>query len=104
MHAGVCECCLIFALDGLAGDLHTEDCAAILHKVATKAGLNVQVLTPKSFHKSGIMAGLATGIQPDAIMKLGSWASAKTFWHHYVSCTIPESYTNLIFNMAGSPP
>ncbi len=104
MRAGVRECRLIFALDGSAGDLRAEDCAAILREVATEAGLDVRVLTPKSFRKSGVMAGLAAGIQPDAIMKLGGWASAETFWHHYVSRAIPESYTDLIFDVAGSPP
>jgi hypothetical protein len=104
MHTGVHKCRLIFTLNSSAGNLHTEDCATILRKVATKAGLNIQVLTPKSFCKSGVMASLAVGIQPDTIMKLGGWASAETFWHHYVSCTIPESYTNLIFNVASSPP
>jgi hypothetical protein len=46
------------------------------------------------------MAGLTAGIQLDAIMKLGGWASAETFWHHYVLCMIPESYTDLIFDVA----
>jgi hypothetical protein len=62
------------------------------------------VFTANTFHKSGIMAGLAADVQPNTILKLGGWASSKTFWHHYITRSVPESYTNLIFNTTKPSP
>jgi hypothetical protein len=58
----------------------------------------------KTFCKTGVQTSLNTSIQPDAILKLGGWASAKTFWHHYISHSIPNNYTNLIFNIDSLSP
>ena len=76
----------------------------ILHKLVVEAGLDVWVFSLKLFCKLGIMAGLVVDVQPDTILKLGGWASSKTFWHHYVTRSVPESYTDLIFNMTGPLP
>ncbi len=58
----------------------------------------MQVFSLKTFCKLGIMVGLVVDVQPNTILKLGSWASSETFWHHYFTRLVPESYTNLIFN------
>jgi hypothetical protein len=77
----------------------------ILRDTAREAGLDVAIFTPKTFRKMGVRTGLNAGIQLDAILKLGGWASAETFWHHYVSCSIPNNYTDLIFDIdSPSPP
>jgi hypothetical protein len=99
IRAGVRECRLLFTLESPPRQLRPDECAAILWDTAREAGLDVAVFTPKTFRKTGVRAGLDSGIQPDAILKLGGWASAETFWHHYVSRSIPDNYTDLIFDI-----
>jgi hypothetical protein len=68
-------------------------------------GLDITIFTLKTFCKMGVWTGLDAGIQLDAILKLGRWVSAEMFWHHYVSRSIPNNYTNLIFDINSlSPP
>ncbi len=83
--------------------LQPEECAAILREVASEAGLDPTVFTPKTFWKTSVRTGLDTGVQPNAILKLGGWASAETFWHHYISQSVPPAYSDLIFNIKLSP-
>ncbi len=78
------------------------DSARILKNVVKEAGLDPGVFTAKTFRKTGIMSGIDAGVQPDAIFRLGGWSSAETFWHHYVTRTVPPSYTNLLFDVEES--
>jgi hypothetical protein len=64
--------------------LQPEECVVILQEVASEAGLDPTVFMPKTFWKTSVQAALDMGIQPDVILRLGRWASAETFWHHYV--------------------
>ena len=75
-----------------------------MRDLVAEAGLDVKAFTPKTFRKSGIMARLNAGVHPDAILKLGGWSSAESFWHHYIQHMVPDSYTDLIFDIGDSLP
>jgi len=68
-------------------------------ELAADADLDPAVFTTKTFRKSGVMAGIHTGVEPDAIFCLGGWRSTETFYHHYIVQAIPCTYTNLIFDV-----
>jgi hypothetical protein len=104
LRAGTHDCRLLFTLEAPPRQLRPDECATILRETAKEAGLDVATFTPKSFRKTGVRKGLDVGIQPDAILKLGGWASADTFWHHYVARSIPSTYTDLIFDVDTAPP
>jgi len=73
--------------------------ASILKEIAANADLDPAVFTAKTFSKSGVMAGIHAGVEPDATFCLGGWQSLETFYHHYVVQAIPRTYTNLIFDI-----
>jgi len=93
------NCRLLFTLENPPRKLRPDECAAILLDMAVEAGLDPAIFTHKSFRKTGVRTGLDAGVQPDAILKLGGWASAETFWHHYVARSVPPAYTDLIFDV-----
>ncbi len=74
-------------------------CTAILKGVAEAAGLDTRVFTTCTFCKLGMMVGINTNVNPDAIFHLGGWRNLNTFWSHYMTRTIPSTYTDLLFNM-----
>jgi len=93
------NCPLLFSLQRPIKQLSASESAFILKELATNTGLDLTIFTAKTFRKSGIMAGIDAGVEPDAIFRLGGWQSAETFYHHYIVQAIPHTYTNLIFNI-----
>jgi len=99
LHCGVRNCLLLFSLQRPIQQLSASESAFILKELATNAGLDPAIFTTKTFCKSGIMAGIHAGVEPDAIFCLSGWQSAETFYRHYVVQAIPCTYTDLIFNV-----
>jgi len=99
LHCGMRNCPLLFSLQRPIKQLSPSESAFILKELATDAGLDPAIFTPKTFRKSGIMAGIHAGVEPDAIFCLGRWQSAETFYRHYVVQAIPHTYTDLIFEV-----
>jgi len=99
LRRGVRNCPLLFSLQRPIKQLSASESAFILKELATNAGLDPAKFTAKTFCKSGIMAGIDAGVEPDAIFRLGGWQSAETFYHHYVVQAIPRTYTDLIFDV-----
>jgi len=97
LHNGVRNCPLLFSLQRPIKQLSASESAFILKELATNAGLDPAIFTAKTFRKSGVMAGIHAGVEPDAIFCL--WRSAETFYCHYVVQAIRHTYTNLIFNV-----
>jgi len=96
---GVRNCPLLFCLQRPIEQLSASESAFILKELATDAGLDPAIFTAKTFCKSGIMAGIHSGVEPDAIFRLGGWWSAEMFYHHYVVQAILCTYTDLIFDV-----
>jgi len=96
---GVHNCLLLFSLQRPIKQLSASKSAFILKELATDSGLDPAIFTAKTFHKSGIMAGIHARVEPDAIFHLGGWQIAETFYHQHVVQAIPRTYTNLIFNV-----
>jgi len=96
---GMRNCPLLFSLKRPIEQLSASKSAFILKELATNAGLDPAIFTAKTFRKSGIMAGIHAGVEPDAIFHLGVWQSAETFYHHYIVQAILRTYTNLIFDV-----
>jgi len=99
LRSGVRNCPLLFSLQRPIKQLSASESAFILKELATNTGLDLTIFTAKTFRKSGIMAGIDAGVEPDAIFRLGGWQSAETFYHHYIVQAIPRTYTNLISNV-----
>jgi len=99
LRCGVRNCPLLFSLQRPIKQLSASRSASILKELAAKADLDPAVFTAKTFRKSGVMAGIHAGVEPDAIFRLGGWQSAETFYCHYIVQAIPHTYTNLIFNI-----
>jgi len=99
LRRGVRNCPLLFSLQTPIEQLSASESAFILKELATNAGLDPAIFTAKTFRKSGIMAGIHAGVEPDAIFRLGGWRSTETFYCHYVVQAIPRTYTDLIFNV-----
>jgi len=99
LRRGMRNCPLLFSLQRPIKQLSASESAFILKELATDAGLDPAIFTAKTFRKSGVMAGIHAGVEPDAIFRLGGWQSADTFYRHYVVQAIPRTYTNLIFNV-----
>jgi len=99
LRRGVRNCPLLFSLQRPIKQLSASESAFILKELATNAGLDPAIFTGKTFRKSGIMAGIHDGVEPDAIFRLGGWRSMETFYRHYVVQAIPRTYTNLIFDV-----
>jgi hypothetical protein len=91
------DCPLLFSLTRPVRDLSPRKSTKLLKEAASLAGLDNSIFTAKTFRKSGVMAGLAAGVEPDAIFRLGGWHSAETFWSHYVVRQVPRTYTDLLF-------
>ncbi|ELR13555.1 uncharacterized protein ACA1_305790 [Acanthamoeba castellanii str. Neff] len=92
-------CRLVFELEPPYAKLSPTRCVEVLKGVAHKAGLDPNVFTARTFRKSGIMAGIHAGVEPDALFRLGGWQDPDTFWRHYVVRQIPSSYTDILFNV-----
>jgi hypothetical protein len=99
LRRSVRNCPLLFSLQRPIEQLSAARSAAILKELATDAGLDPAVFTAKTFRKSGVMAGIHAGVEPDAIFRLGGWRSAETFYRHYVVQAVPRAYTDLIFDV-----
>jgi len=95
---GMRNCPLLFSLQRPIKQLLASRSASILKELAANADLTPAIFTAKTFHKSGVMAGIHAGVEPDAIFRLGGWQSVETFYHHYIVQAIPCTNTNLIFN------
>jgi len=93
------NCLLLFSLQRPIKQLSASKSAFILKELATDTGLDPAIFTTKTFRKSGIMAGIHAGVEPDAIFCLGGWQSAETFYCHYIVQAIPRTYSNLIFDV-----
>jgi len=96
---GVHNCPLLFSLQRPIKQLSASESAFILKELATDTVLDPAIFTAKTFRKSGIMAGIDAGVEPDAIFRLGGWQSAETFYCHYIVKAIPRTYTDLIFDI-----
>ncbi len=72
----------------------------LLKKLATNTDLNPSIFTARTFRKSGIMAGIRAGVEPDAIFRLGGWHSSEMFFRHYVVQHIPKTFTDIIFDIS----
>jgi len=99
LRRGVPNCPLLFSLQRPIKQLSASESAFILKELATDTGLDPAIFTAKTFRKSGIMAGIDAGVEPDAIFCLGGWRSAETFYRHYIVQAIPRTYTDLIFDV-----
>lgn len=77
-------------------DLTGRQCAALLKKCSMLAGLDPAIFTGATYRVGGVMKALQKGIQPDAILRLGNWASPEVFWRHYVHREIPADFTDLL--------
>ena len=104
LRRGVRNCPLLFTLRRPIERLTSDACASILKNLAADANLDAAIFTAKTFRKSGVMAGIRAGVEPDAIFRLGGWRSAETFYRHYVVQAIPRAYTDLIFDIQESDP
>lgn len=93
------DCRIVFETSPPYDKLSAGRCAAILKGVAQAAGLDTRVFTARTFRKSGVMAGINADVNPDAIFRLGGWRDPNTFWGHYVTRTIPNTYTDLLFDV-----
>jgi hypothetical protein len=91
---------IVFELTSPFKQLSPDRCASILKGVARAAKLDTSVFTARTFRKSGIMAGINAGVEPDAIFRLGGWRDPDTFWRHYVVREIPSSFTDILFDAA----
>jgi len=96
---GVHNCPLLFSLQRPIKQLSASRLSSILKELAADADLDPAIFTAKTFRKSGVMAEIHAGVEPDAIFHLGGWQSVETFYHHYVVQAIPRTYTNLIFDV-----
>jgi len=67
---GVRNCPLLFSLQRPIKQLSASKSAFILKELATDAGLDPAIFTTKTFRKSGVMAGIHAGVEPDAIFCL----------------------------------
>jgi len=93
------NCLLLFSLQRPIEQLSASRSASILKELAADADLDPAIFTAKTFRKSGVMAGIHAGVEPDAIFCLGGWQSVETFYCHYVVQAIPCTYTDLIFDI-----
>jgi hypothetical protein len=98
VHSHVRDCRIVFELQRPYNHLTPDRCAEILKGIASSAGLDPATFTAKTFRKSGIMAGIKAGIEPDALFHLGGWRDPNTFWRHYVVRHVPSTYTDILFN------
>jgi hypothetical protein len=98
IHTRVQDCRIVFELQRPYAQLSPGRCASILKTVADNAGLNTAIFTARTFRKSGVIAGIQAGIEPDAILRLGGWRDQATFWRHYVVREIPSTYTDVLFD------
>jgi len=96
---GMHNCLLLFSLQRPIEQLSASRSASILKELAADADLDPAIFTAKTFRKSGVMAGIHAGVEPDAIFCLGGWQSVETFYCHYVVQAIPCTYTDLIFDI-----
>jgi len=99
LRRGVHNCPLLFSLQRPIKQLSASKSAFILKELATNAGLDLAIFTAKTFRKSGIMAGINAGVEPDAIFCLGRWQSTEMFYRHYIVQAILRTYTDLIFDV-----
>jgi len=99
LRRSVHNCPLLFSLQRPIEQLLASRSASILKELAANADLDPEVFTAKTFHKSGVMAGIHAGVEPDAIFCLSGWQRVETFYQHNIVQAIPCTYTNLIFNV-----
>lgn len=45
------------------------------------------------------MAGINAAIEPDTIFCLGGWHNPNMFWCHYVTRTILNMFTDMLFDV-----
>ena len=90
---------IVFELERPHDQLSPSKCAAILKGVARTAGLDPTIFTARTFRKSGVMAAINTGIDSDAIFRLGGWRDPATFHRHYVVTEIPSSFSDILFDV-----
>lgn len=99
IHERTRNCRIVFELQRPFNRLQPDRCAEILKGVAREADLDTAAFTAKTFRKSGIMAGIRAGVEPDALFRLGGWRDPNTFWRHYVVRQVPSSYSDILFNV-----
>jgi hypothetical protein len=90
---------IVFELERPHDQLSPGKCATILKGIARTAGLDTAVFTARTFRKSGVMAGINAGVDADAIFRLGGWRDPATFHRHYVMTEIPNTYTDILFDL-----
>ncbi|ELR16486.1 uncharacterized protein ACA1_307020 [Acanthamoeba castellanii str. Neff] len=90
MQTHVQDCCIVFETSLPYLKLSLGRCAAILKGVAAEVGLDM---------KLGVMAGINAAIEPDTIFCLGGWHNPNMFWCHYVTRTILNMFTDMLFDV-----
>lgn len=65
----------VFKLTLPYNNLSSDHCATILKGIAKAAGLDTTIFMAHTFCKSGIMVGIRTGIELDALFHLGGWCT-----------------------------
>lgn len=87
---------LLLQLNAPYGPLTSATVSQILKYVIEQAGYDSSIYTPRTFRRGGATAGVAAGINPDQVMKLGRWKTPEVFYNHYVRGSVPPTYTNTV--------
>lgn len=68
--------------------------ASILNEAISRAGLENQGLSAKSFRPTGATAAIAHNYDPNVVRKIGRWKTESVFFDHYVHSRTPEMFTD----------
>ena len=72
----------------------------ILAEAISRAGLQNQGYSAKSFRPTGATRSVAAGIMPELIMQVGRWKTKEVFFNNYVHKVIPSTFSDVILGTA----